>query len=379
MAFAFLIPLLLAAAHSAHAEVTRTIYSFTGGTDGSEPCAGLALDEQGNLYGTTYYGGVFGYGTVFKLTPAETETVLYSFTGGADGANPCAAVVLDDQGNVYGTTSYGGVANGGTVFELSPAGTETVLHSFTGFPRDGNYPLAAVVLDREGNIYGTTDSGGAIGTGTAFKLAPDGTETILHSFRDDGFDGAEPGEVVLGNGGHLYGATVYGGTYGIGVVYSLAPDGTETILHEFTGGADGEIPDGRLLFGKGGLYGTAGFGGAFGAGTVFKIARSGTLTVLYSFAGAPDGEYPVGNLVLGSKGHIYGVTAWGGVNNYGTVFKLNRSIKETVVHRFKPKKNPIDGLSPRAGLVRGGHGTFYGTTVLGGSFNAGTVFEITPR
>jgi uncharacterized repeat protein (TIGR03803 family) len=243
---------------------------------------GLILDAGGNLYGTTASGGAGGWGTVFEVTPPHSKIVLYNFTNGADGGNPQSGLILDAEGNLYGTTSQGGVYGYGTVFELSATGTETVLYSFTG-GADGGFPLAGLVRDANGNLYGTTYEGGAygfgdMGYGTVFELSQAGKETVLYSFTG-GADGGNPqGGLVRDKQGNLYGTTVGGGVpgcvvdMGCGVVFEVAADGTEQSLYGFTGGADGANPiAGLVLDKKGNLYGTTELGGASGFGTVFKV------------------------------------------------------------------------------------------------------------
>src|SRR5215469_2122652 len=271
-------------------------YTFTGGSDGSGPSSSLIFDNAGNLYGTTQGGGANRNGTVFKLTPSGTETVLYSFKGGNDGADPFGGVIADKAGNLYGTTySGGGNAGCGIVFKLAPDGTESVLHVF-GSGRDGCNPWAGVVMDAAGNLYGTTVSGGGTGCspygcGTVFKIATDGTETVLHAFADVP-DGANPySPLLMDKAGNLYGTTEYGGTNlpagSVGTVFKIAPDGTESVLHAFDY-TDGSYPTAGLIMDKAGnLFGTTAWGSIIGA--VFKLAPDGTETVLHTFTDVPDG------------------------------------------------------------------------------------------
>jgi uncharacterized repeat protein (TIGR03803 family) len=250
------------------------LHSFGASGDGSQPYSVLTVDTKGNLYGTTNVGGAYSLGTVFELTPSGTETILWSFGSGTDGANPLAGVVPDTNGNLYGTTEYGGAYNQGTVFELTSSGTETILWSF-GNGTDGANPLAGVILDMQGNLYGTTANGGAYGDGTVFELTPSWTETILHSFENNDIDGIHPyAGLVMDKMGNLYGTTVSGGgsSGAAGIVFEMTPSGTETILHTFGGTGDGAFPWGGLVFDKSGnLYGTTFAGGANGDGTVFKM------------------------------------------------------------------------------------------------------------
>jgi uncharacterized repeat protein (TIGR03803 family) len=200
------------------------LYEFKGGTDGLCPYGNLVLDASGNLYGTTYRGGAWGYGTVYKVTPAGAETVLYSFTGGVDGSLPAAGLLRGGSGDLYGTTTGGGDGYG-TVFKLSPTGSETVLHSFTG--PDGYYPIAVLNRDANGSLFGTTEFGGRYGKGTVFKLTDKGVESVVHSFTGKGDGGNPVAGVVFDSSGNLYGTTSGGGNIacvgGCGVVFKMAP------------------------------------------------------------------------------------------------------------------------------------------------------------
>jgi uncharacterized repeat protein (TIGR03803 family) len=310
------------------------LHAFTG-VDGANPLAGLIFDLAGNLYGTTAGGGdlgchkPYGCGVVFKLAPKPdgtwTESVLHSFTG-ADGWEPDAGLIVDATGNLYGETLFGGADDSGVAFKLAPSAdgtwTESVLHSFTG-GADGDGPGAGLILDVTGNLYGTTYYGGSDVHGVVFKLKPnpDGTwtESVLHSFT--GADGSEPqAGLTLDAAGDLYGTTTFGGACafspsGCGVVFKLAPnaDGawTESALYSFTGGADGTYPRAGLIFdAAGNLYGTTLFGGdstacGFGCGVVFKLLPSSSgwsETVLHTFIGF--GSYPLGGVIFDRVGNL---------------------------------------------------------------------------
>ena len=364
--------LMVAAAPSAWAAPTETVlYSFGGSPDGASPYGGLISDSAGNLYGTTVYGGA-GAGTVFKLSPSGTETVLYSFTGGSDGAYPYAGLIADSAGNLYGTTFGGGASYAGTVFKLSPSGTETVLHSFAW--SDGALPYGGLIADSAGNLYGTTWNGGSGSCGTVFKLSPSGTETVLYSFTC-GIDGAYPYAGLIADGaGNLYGTTSGGGASYAGTAFKLSPSGTETVLYSFTGGTDGGHPyAGLIADGGGNLYGTTGGGGALNAGTVFKLSPSGTETVLYSFACSADGASPYAGLIADSAGNLYGTSLGGCAASNGTVFKVTPS-GMTVLYSFT---GGADGALPYAGLIADSAGNLYGTTYSGGTAFVGTVFKLT--
>jgi len=392
----------LALAGSAQAKGSfRTLYSFNGANDGALPAGTLMLDSKGDLYGTTVEGGLHNSGTVFKLARDGNEVVLHSF-GGMDGAHPWGDVIADAAGNLYGTTAYGGggacwFGQGcGVVFKLVADGTETVLHAFD--TRKGRYPQGGLVRDSAGNLYGVTAEGGGTGTtckttcGTVFKVAPDGTTTTLHVFGVPGQsgDGAVPlAGLIIDQAGNLYGTTSLGGSgsrgiYG-GVVFKLTPDGTETILHSFLGGDDGNGPTAPLIADShGNLYGTTTLGGSCpsdnGCGTVFKIAPDGTETVLYAFQGGKDGFVPRAGLIMDAAGNLFGTTSKGGGTGCvyhegcGTVFKLAPDGTETVLHTFA---GPQSGSTPLGGLVANGKGRLFGTTSLGSDgAGAGTVFKI---
>ncbi|MDA8115033.1 MAG: hypothetical protein M0Z43_09955 [Acidithiobacillus sp.] len=224
-------------------------------SDGAAPYAGLVMDASGNFYGTTAHGGAHGQGTVFKITPAGVESVVYSFSGGTgDGASPYAGLALDASGNLYGTTIYGGTHDDGTVFKITPAGVESVVHTFVGGTGDGAYPYAGLLLDASGNLYGTTlsggDGGGASGQGTVFKITPAGVESVLYSFGTNGgdSDGVNPQTgLVRDASGNLYGTTNGGGASNKGTVFKITPAGRESIVHSFAAGTDGALPQVGLV------------------------------------------------------------------------------------------------------------------------------------
>jgi len=367
----------------------KVLYSFcsqSNCTDGANPDAGVIQDAKGNLYGTTQnrgdsdsncdYGG--GCGVVFKLSKAGKETVLYTFTGPPDGSEPVAGVIQDAKGNLYGTTDYGGASgNYGTVFEVSKTGKETVLYSFPGGVY-GAYP-SGVIQDSKGNLYGTTYVDGAYYAGTVFKLSKAGKETVLYNFcaQSGCADGEQPWAGVIRDAqGNFYGTTTNGGASGAGTVFKLSKTSKETVLYSFTGGSGGATPyAGLILDAKGNLYGTTYNGGASGVGTVFKLSKTGKETVLYSFTGGTDGASPYAGLILDAKGNLYGTTFYGGAYGAGTVFKLSKTGKETVLHSFT---GGTDGKNPYADLIQDPKGNLYGTTFYGGAYGSGTVFELMP-
>ncbi len=352
------------------------LYSFRGGADGANPVGSLVSDAEGNLYGATHAGGAANAGVVFRLSAAGAETVLYTFTGGVDGGSPPAGVIRDSGGNLYGTTEAGGTANKGVVYKFNPSGEETVLHSFTG--RDGEVPMAGLFRDKAGNLYGTTESGG-FGLGVVFKPDATGQETTLFRFLEEGTQGDMPSSgVVLDSEGNIYGTTfsggAFGGVYGYGVVYKLDAEGHETILHSFTGGADGGYPGGSVILdSSGNLYGTTP-GGTLGGGVVYKLDPAGNETVLYNFAGGAGGADPNG-LIRDAAGNLYGTTSAGGVSNAGLVYELDAAGMETVLYSFPGATN---GAAPAGSLTRDSSGNLYGTTSAGGLNGAGTVYRLDP-
>jgi uncharacterized repeat protein (TIGR03803 family) len=371
-----------AVAPSAHAQTFKSLYSFAGSPDGATPYGAVIKDTSGNLYGTTLAGGSSGFGTVYKLSASGQESVLYSFTGGADGSKPYAGLVMDTSGNLYGTTSAGGSSNAGTVFEVNPqTGRETVVHSFTG-QRDGATPFSGLVMDQSGNLYGTTFAGGSSNVGTVYKVnIKTKKETVLYSFAGDP-DAGEPvyGNLLMDKLGNLYGTTQGGGSSNRGAVWELSAKGSETVLYSFTGGKDGGGSDiggadqSLTMDTKGNLYGTTERGGV-GVGVIFKVnIKTKTETVLFTFNAPTDGEIPSAGLVRDHKGNLYGTTVAGGDNNSdGTVFEVT-GIKETVLHRF----DGTDGQNPfRFPLLLDG-GKVYGVTYQGGTSGHGTVWELTP-
>jgi uncharacterized repeat protein (TIGR03803 family) len=310
------------------------LYSFcsVGGSscsDGSAPESGLVMDSVGNLYGTTFQGGAFGFGTVFKLSPEGALTTLHSFNyNGTDGFEPDAGLVMDSKGNLYGTTFAGGEYGSGVVYKVAPNGKETLLHVFGTTSTDGATPTHVVlVMDKEGNLYGTTYYGGTKGDGTVFKITAMGVESVLYSFGVKPEDGFKPSAgLTIDFRGNLYGTTIAGGKYGYGTVFRLRPSGTETVLHNFqNNGTDGYSPLAAMIFdSKGNLYGVTYNGGLTqgcpsGCGTVFEVSTSGVETILHDFANTgTDGINPLGSLLMDSEGNLYGTT----VSYAGTVFEV---------------------------------------------------------
>jgi uncharacterized repeat protein (TIGR03803 family) len=364
------------------------LHVFARGNDGAYPFAELIADTQGNLYSTAPYGGSNNAGIVFRLAPDGTESVLYTFTGGNDGGTPQGGLIMDKKGNLYSTTVNGGADGRGTVFELAPDGTETVLYSFTG-GADGANPWPRLLMDKKGNLYGTALGGGTgNNNGAVFKLAPNGRETVLYSFcsKTNCDDGSQPyAPVIADSKGNLYGTTVGGGDYNSGVVYKVTPKGKETVLYGFTGGSDGGGPlAGLLMDSSGNLYGTAFRGGnSSNDGVVFKVTPGGTEQVLYAFcakANCTDGATPNASfLIADKKGNLYGTVTAGGTDNDGAIFELAPDGTEKVLYSFA---GGSDGDYPAGGLLMDKKGDLYGTTSNGGggydncSAGCGTAYKL---
>jgi len=370
------------------------LYAFTGGADGSQPYAGVVFDKAGNLYGTAQFGGAFGGGTVFQLSLSLsgrwTFHLIYTFTGGADGYIPIGGVVLDDAGNLYGTASSGGdpVCQCGTVFELSPSQngwTFNVLHSFTGADSDGAYPGASLVFD--GSLTGTTVHGGKGNHGSVFWLTNSGngwTKSLQWNFT--GNNGSQPWAAMSASTA-IYGTTYAGGGDGDGNVFELRGGGLIHVIHVFGAASKtGKHPIADLTMNAGNLYGTTYDGSLYGRGAVFALVPScckydvWIAKVLHSFAG-PDGEDPSAGVVFDKVGNMYGTTSFGGADPSldGTVFKLTPAPKNkwihTLLHSFA---GGDDGNYPASDLVMDDAGNLYGTTIFGGAFHSGVVYEVTP-
>jgi uncharacterized repeat protein (TIGR03803 family) len=306
-----------------------------------------------------------GCGVVFKIDTTGKETVLHSFSG-VDGADPYGGLVRDKAGNLYGTTEYGGDLNCdkyqgsgcGVVFKIDTTGKETVLHVFRGGRSDGCEPYQNLIMDEAGNLYGTTPGCGASNGGTVFKLTKKGKETLLHNFAWS--DGATPSGMLRDASGNFYGLTQQGGTYGRGVLYKLTKEGTLTVLYNFAAGTTDGCNPGALTMDKlGNFYGTTSQCGSAYEGTAWKVSKKGTETILHNFAGgSSDGCFPQGGVVRGSNGDLYGSTYQCGASNYGTLWELSKSGLLTVLQNF----SITDGANPSGSLLRDAKGRLYGTT-----------------
>lgn len=360
---------------------TNVLYEFQGPPgDGDQPLAGVVQGIDGNFYGTTYSGGEYGSGVVFRLTPSGTETVLYSFgASSGDAEVPYAPLIQGTDGNFYGTTVLGGANDDGAVFKITPSGQETVLYSFGSSAGDGQNPYDGLLQGRDGNFYGTTRVGGANNLGTVFKITPSGVETPLWSF-GSGSDGQHPfASLIEDSSGNFYGTTLEGGANFRGTVFELTAGGNEMVLYSFgaVSGDAGGPTTGLVQASDGNFYGTTQAGGTNGDGAVYKLTPSGNETVLYSFSGSgTDGIDPQGTLLQASDGAFYGTTYSGGSNGGGTVFRLTLSGTETVLHSFTGAN--ADGATPYGSLIEAPAGNLYGATQRGG-MGVGTVFHITAQ
>ena len=373
------------------------VYPFGGGFDGGNAATQLVFDPQGNAYGTTVQGGNAGCGTVFRLHPSGSghwqEHVLYNFTCFFDGKNPHGGVVRDAQGNLYGTTTAGGLSGGctgdgcGVAFKITAGGTESVLHTFQG-KDDGFGPGSPLVFDSAGNLYGTAPDGGANKHGTIFEFKPSGGSwqfQVIHQFTGgSGGSIGSLGSLLVGAHGALYGVTEIGGAHNAGIAYRLnhasGSTWSFTTIYTFKGSPDAANPYGGLIEYGRKLYGTTYFGGAAGQGAVFELTPGATTygeRVVYSFKGGNDGRLPTSSLLAATNGMLYGTTSMGGGSSCdcGTVFALaHGTFAENVVHRFGGNH---DGQSPYYGFIQNGS-ALYSSTNFGGPSNYGTIFSITP-
>jgi uncharacterized repeat protein (TIGR03803 family) len=359
------------------AQTFTSLLSFAG-ADGSAPYAGLVQGADGNFYGTTDGGGANFDGTIFKVTPTGTLTTLHNFDG-TDGTHPLAALVLATNGNFYGTTAGGGAYDGGTIFEITASGTLTTLHIFAG--PEGGIPEAALIQATNGNFYGTAAGGGGssacgfgIGCGTVFEITPSGTLTLLHRFTM--IDGGLPfAALIQATNGNFYGTTFLGGAGtacngGCGTIFEITPGGAFETLHSFDV-TDGSYTEAALVqASNGNFYGATHAGGANDYGTIFEITPEGMLTTLHSFNGS-DGFEPDAALVQATDGNFYGASG-GGPTDYGTIFEITPRGTLTTLHIFEGP----DGAGPN-GLVQAASGSFYGTTSSGGgAMEDGTIFNL---
>ena len=362
------------------AQIWSTIYSdsnailTTGSASGGNPFAGLIQGTDGDFYGTTRNGGANGDGTVFQIASSGSFATLYSFTGANDGAHPTSALVQGTNGYFYGTTGTDGSGGSGTVYSITSGGSLNTLYSFTG-GSDGGNPYAGLVTGTDGNFYGTTETDGADGFGTVYSITPGGTLHTLLTF-PGGADGGNPfAGLVTGTDGNLYGTTVTGGTGGGGIAYSVTYSGSFALLHTFDNQGEGGSPYGGLVSGTdGNFYGTTESAGTYGAGTIFQLTYSGSLQTLYAFTGGSDGGNPYAPLITAPDGNLYGTTVSGG-DGFGTLFNISYGGAFNPLYEFS---GGSDGANPYAPVTTGTDGNFYGTTEAGGNNQYGTVFQWIP-
>jgi uncharacterized repeat protein (TIGR03803 family) len=353
------------------------LHSFTGAAnDGAIP-EGTPLLIGSSLYGVTYLGGSNSEGTVFQVTTNGTGfNLVYSFTGGTNGANPYGSLVSDGS-TLYGMTFNGGVKDGGVLFGVNTNGVNyMVLHAFLGGNSDGLFPYGSPILDRS-TLYGMTSFGGTNDFGVVFKISTNGSNfAVLHSFAGGTGDGLFPAEGVIVGGTNLYGTTFYGGSNNLGVVFAVSTNGGSIkILHHFAGGTtDGANPAGPLTLDGSNLYGLTTYGGIVNSGVVFKVSTSGTgFAVVHQFgSGTNDGASPQFGPLVVTNSLIYGAAELGGVSNRGALFQMaTDGTGFTILHSFSTNAN--DGAFPFWGPILIGS-TLYGATVNGGSNNLGVVY-----
>jgi len=407
--FAFCVATLIPAS----AQITFTTLASFDPSTGLQPFGTLVQGVDGNLYGTTFEAGVNCSssaicGTIFKITPPGVLTNFYNFCSlpnCTDGDGPESGLLQAIDGNLYGTTAYGGIGGentqNGTLFEIDPAGSLSTLYSFCAPPNCANgeaAPIGGLIQDSDGNFYGTAFAGGGPANGgTVFRFSANGILKPLHRFcsQPNCADGSGPTAVLLrAPDGNLYGTTKYGGAYGsnvggYGTVFKISSSGTLATLYSFCAEQQTDCPDGQYpstgalaLSSDGGFYGTTQAGGTYGQGTAFRISRDGTLTTLHSFCRAllpfcPDGAAPLSGVIQATDGNFYGTALAGGSPfGGGVIFKMTPQGSLSVVYDFCSQPNCTDGLYPQAGLVQATDGNLYGTTLSGSTPNYGVVFRL---
>ena len=396
LSFLLVLAVLIMAGALSQAQSNFTIIHYFTGPDGDGPNSTPTLDSQGNLYGTTWGGGD-QCGNVYELEHVNGSWIMhprYTFTGQLDGCEPFGAVTIGPDGTLFGTTEIRGAGGHGTLFNVRPPahavcatpfcpGTDTTLHSFAGSPSDGAESLAGVVFDLQGNLYGTTYSGGTYGGGTVYEATRSGSTwnvSVIHSFGSPDNDGNRPyAGVVLDSAGNIYGTTMLGGVYTCGTVFELTPSEggwTETLLHSFPGGADGCAPQAGLVFDRAGnLYGATYYG------TIFELSRQGggwNFTTIYTFPENGAGSGPASSLAIDAAGNLYGANVVGGTYNYGNVWELSPSSGGgwTYTDLYDFTRHGDDGAYPYAGVaVTGPGGYLYGTAGRGAR-NRGIIYQI---
>jgi uncharacterized repeat protein (TIGR03803 family) len=386
------------------AQTFTSLASFDG-YDGQSP-NGVIQGPNGNFYGTATFGiDILTAGTVFEVTPTGAITALHGFyctnTSCPNGGLPNGGLSLGSSGNFFGLTGSGGANGFGTAFEITPAGKFETIWSFCAleYCADGDY-ASSLMAAANGNLFGTTSGGGAYQHGTVFELVPGGSLTTLYSFcsginSGNCYDGENPNAALtLASNGNFYGTTYEGGLYGYegGTIFEITPAGELTTLYSFCAKAncaDGASPNGVIQAAAGNFYGVTYEGGigscsdGAGCGTVYEMTPTGTLTTLYTFCrdtNCPDGWGP-SSVMQATDGNFYGTTNLGGANGEGTIFEITPAGKLTTLYSFCSEAYCGDGEIPAGGLLQATNGTFYGTTIGGGSssgcdFGCGTVFSL---
>ncbi|HEX5155184.1 MAG TPA: choice-of-anchor tandem repeat GloVer-containing protein [Parafilimonas sp.] len=353
--------------------VFTVVHQFDYNKEGSAPHGHLVLGKDGNFYGITASGGTYGYGTIFKMTPSGTCTVLRALNGGSDGGPSYGSITEGTDGNLYGMTYGGGTNNIGTIIKISKTGSGfTVLRSFT-YGTDGGYTRGDLIQATDGFLYGMTAAGAVNGYGAIFKIKTTGASfSVIRNL--SGADGTGPnGSLMQHTDGFLYGLAYGSGAHGGGTFFKISTAGVFTRLYSFTPDTDGGNPEGGVIAGTDGdLYGLTTDGGPNFGGTAFKVTTAGAFTLLAGFNGATLGNTPYESLVRGNDIALYGTTSNGGTKQYyGTIFKICAG-NTTVLHSFD-----ATGGNPKGSLVQANNGIFYGTTEIGGTNNAGVIFKIT--
>jgi len=399
--FVAIFAVVLALALTAGASTEKVLWNFKGNSDGSGPWSNYFIsDAKGNLYAATAAGGTYGAGTVFMLTPAGKETILYEFKGqsNGDGNGPHGHLTFDAKGNIYGTTQSGGTNGTGTVYELSPKSgggwKEKVIYTFSAAGADGADPSAGMTIAADGTMYSTTPDGGAFGAGTVFSLKKTSKgwkQTVIQNLNGSSNGGYPYEGLMMDAAGNLYGAAPTGGASGQGVIYRLSRTKTgwaDKVLHSFTN----QNGDGSGLYWidlisdtSGNIYGATSFGGTNSTGMVWELVYSETKksyseSILYEFgaSGSGDGNNPYGGLAMDSEGNLYGTTLYGGTSNIGTSYKLTKdgkTWKETILHTFAGAN---DGAQSTGNPYIDAKGRVYGMTETGGTSDLGVVYRITP-
>jgi uncharacterized repeat protein (TIGR03803 family) len=369
---AILVPLtvLLSLAGVSPAQAVHVLYSFNGALGANPSEIALTQGRDGELYGTVTSGGVYGQGSIFKITTAGTITELHSFEG-TDGTFAWAGLTLGADGNFYSTTGEGGTGSWGVLFKMTPEGTVTVLHNFTQNGTDGVFPLSPPILASDGNFYGTTSYGGINGAGTVYKLTPAGVYTIIYNL--DSVDGySAQSSPTLGANGNLYIATLLGGSNQCGALLEISTGGVLSNAYSFECGATGGYPQGSLLKGAdGNFYGTADNGGAYSQGVLFKLTPNFDYSVLYSFgATTTDGAEPNGGLIQATNGNLYGVDYYGGSFNDGTIYDYSSAGESSTLYSWN-RENDAEGQ-----FIQHTNGMLYGVTYAGGTKNRGSIYSL---